>query len=224
MVGIHLKQQYFGYYTVEEINNAEKREISNFNSYYNGYNSTKGGDALFGKDNPMYGKHHTPEQKKMLSERFSGKRNPRYGKEVSTETREKISKKLKGRFGGENHPNFGKPLTEEWKEKIRIANTGKKLSDTTISKIIESNKTRYRAPLTEESRQRIGVSKKGENSPIAKKVVQIDPKTNKIIKIFLSASDAGKEMGLVNGSQITACCKGRQKTSAGFIWKYHTDI
>ena len=65
----------------------------------------------------MYGKHHSQQQKQLLSERFSGENNPRYGKEVSLETREKISKSLKGKYSGENSPNFGKHLSNETKKK-----------------------------------------------------------------------------------------------------------
>ena len=39
------------------------------------------------------------------------------------------------------------------------------------------------------------------------------------IKSWESATLAGKTLGINNGN-ITACCKGKLKTSGGYIWKY----
>lgn len=81
-----------------------------------------------GEKNPMFGKHHTEEARKKMSdaakERFSNPENcPNYGKHLSEETRQKMSdaKKLywtdekrkefgearKGKYAGENNPNWG---------------------------------------------------------------------------------------------------------------------
>ena len=81
-----------------------------------------------GEKNPMFGKTHTDEALKKISEaskeRFSNPENcPNYGKHLSEETRQKMSnaKKLywtdekrkefgearKGRYVGENNPNWG---------------------------------------------------------------------------------------------------------------------
>lgn len=50
------------------------------------------------------------------------------------------------------------------------------------------------------------------------KVAQIDPKTNEIIKVFNSISEAEKEVS--TGRHMPAVCKGKRKTAGGFIWKY----
>lgn len=52
-----------------------------------------------------------------------------------------------------------------------------------------------------------------------KKIVQIDLKTNKQIKIFDSADDIEKELGIHHGN-IAGVCKGRRKSAGGFGWKY----
>jgi group I intron endonuclease len=49
---------------------------------------------LQGKNNPMYGKHHTEEAKLKISHAFLGKNNPNYGKPMSEEQKEKISNTL----------------------------------------------------------------------------------------------------------------------------------
>lgn len=70
-----------------------------------------------GKNNPFYGKHHTEETKKKLSELHKGKK-------LSEETKKKISKKTSGKnhpmYGktGENSPCYGKKHSKETKRKM----------------------------------------------------------------------------------------------------------
>jgi len=56
---------------------------------------------------------------------------------------------------------------------------------------------------------------------IQKKVVQIDPKTNKALKTWDGVREAMKATG---SHHIVQVCKNQSghKTSGGFIWKYHT--
>lgn len=106
-----------------------------------GYNMTRGGKAMFGNNNPFYGKTHTEETKQVLSklakERI-GEKNSFYKHKHSEETRQKISQANKGRkhteeelkimsekqLGEKNH-FYGKCHTEESKEKIRKSKLGK---------------------------------------------------------------------------------------------------
>lgn len=44
-------------------------------------------------------------------------------------------------------------------------------------------------------------------------------KSGKLIKIYNSATDAWRD-GNINSSAIQSCCRGRIKTSGGYIWKY----
>ena len=50
-------------------------------------------------------------------------------------------------------------------------------------------------------------------------VVQIDPKTNTIIRSFISAAEAARVTG-ADSSTIIKVCKGKLKTTKGFIWSY----
>lgn len=59
------------------------------------------------------------------------------------------------------------------------------------------------------------VSKQGGSRGVA----QIDPKTNIIIRTFVSAAEAARITG-ADGSAITKVCKGKLKTTKGFIWSY----
>jgi hypothetical protein len=57
---------------------------------------------------------HIVNHRKSLIEggKVAGENNPRYGAEVSLETREKMSKALKGKLVGDKNPMFGKSATK----------------------------------------------------------------------------------------------------------------
>ena len=59
-----------------------------------------------GKRNPMFGRHHSDETKRKISDRYypKGKVNPLYGRHLSEETKRKISiaKKRRGKDGENN--------------------------------------------------------------------------------------------------------------------------
>ncbi|MFH0861833.1 MAG: NUMOD3 domain-containing DNA-binding protein [Candidatus Altiarchaeota archaeon] len=69
-----------------------------------------------GRKNSFFGRHHTPETKKRLSERMSGEMHPMFGKHLSEEARRKISESKKG----PKNPMFGvhKPHSPETKKSI----------------------------------------------------------------------------------------------------------
>ena len=81
-----------------------------------------------GKDNPFYGKHHTEETRKKLSEINKGKK-------LTDDTRKKISEAEKGKRTGEKHPMYGKKHSTETRRKLSEANKGKKLSEETKKKL-----------------------------------------------------------------------------------------
>jgi hypothetical protein len=131
----------------------------NKSKYYN--RSAKHQSDHTGNLNPMYGKHHTEESKKLISENHSrhnkgkspsvktrlksskthkenyinGKQISYWlGKERSEETKLKISKSRKGVMTGESHFNFGKKLSYD------VWNKDKKncYSEETIEKMRQS--------------------------------------------------------------------------------------
>lgn len=65
------------------------------------------GTHRYGEDNPFYGKHHTEESKKKMSEStvgsYAGENNPMYGKHHTEETRDKMSRNHAD-FSHEKHP------------------------------------------------------------------------------------------------------------------------
>ena len=65
-----------------------------------------------------------------MSKIFSGEGNPFYGKHHSDETKKKISDSLKGKYQGEKHPFYGKRHSKESLQKIsnsRKSKGGKKI-------------------------------------------------------------------------------------------------
>ena len=90
------------------------------------------GIDMSGKNHPRYGKKHSPETLKKMSEQKTGKNNPRYGKKHSPETLKKMSEQKTGknnpmygkkrpehskRMSGENNSFYGKTHSEEHKQK-----------------------------------------------------------------------------------------------------------
>ena len=90
-----------------------------------GYNTTPGGDGRLdcrGENHPMYGKHHTEESRRKMSESLRGRVSPTKGKHLSEETKEKLRK-----------ANLGKKYqrSPEWYKKVSESNLGKKRSEET---------------------------------------------------------------------------------------------
>lgn len=59
----------------------------------------------------------------------------------------------------------------------------------------------------------------GANTYNSRKVIQCDKKGN-MLKIYRSMADAGRITN-TRPQDIFNCCKGRQKSANGFIWKYY---
>ena len=85
-----------------------------------------------GEDNPFYGKHHSEETRKKMSDSWD------YDKHFTEETRKKIREANKGKKFSEEHkkkigaankgeknPNYGKHFSEETRKKMREAHKGK---------------------------------------------------------------------------------------------------
>lgn len=150
---------------IEEVESAERAYelemyyIKKYNTKTpNGYNLTDGGDGIFGwtpsdeykkecsertkklhieKKVGMYGKKHTDESKKKMSDASKGKEKPwLIGRKVSEETKEKISQSNKGKtvlentkhkisenhhnVSGENNPMYGKKHSTQSIEKMKL--------------------------------------------------------------------------------------------------------
>ena len=63
---------------------------------------------------------------------------------------------------------------------------------------------------------------KGSNNGRAKKIIQYDIYGN-YIKTWDYAKQIKETLGY-DHSSILKCCKGKQKTAYGYVWKYHKDL
>ena len=111
-------------------------------------------------------------------------------------SKEKMSNKRKGMYVGKNNPMYGK------------------------SEILAPM---YGKHLTEEHKRKISEAKKGKTNyhtiTLYKKVDQYDLDGN-FIKSWESISKAEKELNL-KGTHISKVCRGRGKTTGGYVFKYH---
>ena len=109
-----------------------RREISESvkRAYLNPGYRRKICESSKGADNPMYGKHHSPEARRKISESRKGKAGYRKGKHLSAETRKKLSE-----------ANKGKRLSPDTRRKIGESPKGRPhLSPGARKKPIELNK------------------------------------------------------------------------------------
>jgi hypothetical protein len=79
------------------------------------------------------------EFSKMRSLAMSGDQNPLYGKTHSEESRKKISESLKGKFKGDQNHFYGKTHSEETRKKISESKRGEKSSSAKTIYIYDNN-------------------------------------------------------------------------------------
>ena len=118
--------------TAERAYELEQSYIKEYNSKVPyGYNITDGGDGIFGWEATEEYRQECSERVKQLHKE---KKVGMYGKRHSDETKRKMSEASKG-----NNRCAGRVLSEESKEKIREKHLGKTLSDETKKRISENH-------------------------------------------------------------------------------------
>lgn len=114
-------------------------------------------EALIGKNNPFYGKKHSPEALAKMSAKHTGV-------EVSSETLKKMSEASKQMWANDDgrlrkalsERMTGREVSEETRKKISIGNTGKEVSSEAKKKISKANKGKLLGvEKTKEQRQKI---------------------------------------------------------------------
>lgn len=190
--------------TQEEMNELERFYIKKYNTLTKeyGYNISDGGSY----GNPLKGK--TEEEVKKIRDKCSksmegkmvGEKNPMYGKKWDEKRKAEMSLKN----SGENNPFYGQHHSDETKVKISKYRKGQS----------SPKKGKH---LTEETKQKLREQNMGENNPRAKKIGQYS-KEGVLIKVYGAISLVEKDG--FNSSSVARCCKGKLKTSGGFIWKY----
>jgi group I intron endonuclease len=136
----------------------------------------------------------TPERRERFKELMSGENNRNFGKPLPEETRKKLSESLKGRI-----------IPEETRQKTSQTMKGVRKSDETRKKMKEAANNRTNKMPT------------GKDHHNSKSVEQYDL-NGTLINTFESIHQAASELSLQT-SGICMCCKGKLKTSGGFVWK-----
>ena len=112
-------------------------------------------------------------------------------------------------FGGEGVLKYSKTdFLQYWEQGYSIADIAKLLNCDrgTVTKRLNISKDE------KEKRRRESISKK-----LSRKIYQFDLNGN-FIKEFPSGSEAARQLGINDNSNIIAACKGRRRTAYGFIW------
>jgi len=189
---------------IDELNDLEEFYISFYDTFKgHGYNSTSGGDGYTFSD----------ETKRKMSINRTGNLNPFYKLKHSDETKRKISE-----------ANKNKKVSTETRQKLSKANTGRKHSEEHKQKIKRSGKLNgmYGVTHSEESKRKMSESSKGKFGILhhnSKKVIQINKDTGEEIACWFSCADVQRELN-INGSMISAVCKGKRNQTGGYKWKY----
>ena len=192
-----LKEEYIKTcYSEEEMCSDEQHYIKVFDTLWpNGYNLTEGGDGVIpceevrkkmsksqsGEKNNFFGKHHSEETKKKMSE---SKKN------ISEETRRKLSE-----------ANKGKQFSEEHRKNLSESQKGKHLSEETKKKMSEAHKGEKHPMFgkhhSEESKKKMSETKKGKPSPNKGKPMSEEQKKK--------ISEAHKRRNLLKKMQPDGC-------------------
>jgi group I intron endonuclease len=152
-----------------DANEVEQLLIELCDSQKNGYNITPGGFGTgAGSANPFYGKTHTPQVKKLLTQVNTGRFISEYQKEkirasnklrgMSEETKNKLRNRPKSELCSQRtaEANKNRIWSSEAKAKLAAAQLGRKMSDETKQKIAKANKQRV---WSAESKAKLAASK-----------------------------------------------------------------
>lgn len=241
----------------EELNYKEKFWIQYYNSFFNGYNQTLGGDTniqtpkekiinvFYDLENTNFTHSEIAKRQNISIEMVQGINTGRYWK--CDNKSYPLQKRTKEELSSQNKqcPICGKVINKESEHCIECAHKISRKVERPDKEQLELYLFSIKGNFSEASRY-YGVSdnairkwckaydlptsssaykelKEIKKSQIIqkRKVAQIDVKTDKILNIYDSISDACKAINKPAGdSHISAVCKGKRITAYGYKWKY----
>lgn len=161
----------------------------------NGYNLLKGGNVLYGSENPFFGRHHSEDTRRKISERNKGRL-------VSSEERE-MRRQINS---GSLNPFYGKHHSDETKELIKRKNIESGTYKKSSERMKQNNPNKYRVYSMVEM---IDIS---------------SGKVLRVFKNASEAGKFIKEMGWSKAkypnNAITSVCNRHEKSSCGYFWRY----
>lgn len=201
-----------------DLDEREIHWIGKFNSLHpNGYNLSCGGQAfrteqerelmrirVLGEKNPMYnhcgelnpfyGKTHSEETKKKISELAKGRT-------VSDETKDKIGIATSIRHKTLGHPMQGKNHSIHAKEKISMAMKNRIISDDTRQKMSQNHPRKQSVIMIDKN-------------------TDIEIMTFDSMKLASEWIKENTNYQKAKSSEISSVCNGRKKSAYGFKWVY----
>ena len=121
------------------------------------------------------------------------------------ERTEEQKRKLSEALSGEKNPMFGKHFSEEHKKKLSEAKIGEK-------------HPMFGKHFSEEHNKKISEAQTGNHNRPQTPVLQYS-KSGEFIAEYQSIIEAERQTGCYQ-TNICSCCKGKRKSTGGFIWKY----
>lgn len=137
-----------------------------------------------------------------------GNKNPMFGKTHSKETKNKISKSLKGLFSGEKHPAFGTKHNRN-KKGVEASNYGRKHSDKSKLKMSKAQKGKT---VSKEGRENISNSKIGVKNPKSKIVLNLD------CGVFYHSAKEASEYSQYTYDYLKRILSGQYKNKTNLIY------
>ena len=121
-------------------------------------------------------------------------------------------KNLRERLSGKGNPMYGKHHTKQTRELISETRKQRLKSGEIVP---TKHTTEWKKHLRENN---------AGGKATAKKVIQIDPKTGNVIKIWDSTRRAGKSLNIITWRNISACCNvHKNRVCGGFYWRWEND-
>lgn len=190
--------------------------VNKLDTYYNGYNSTFGGE-----DAPMW---HKEIRLKVA--------NSQKGRVVSEATRIKLRKAFKNRKGTPHteahkiHMSLimtGVKKSPEQVEKMRINSTGKKQSKETVEKRMKYVRGVKKSPehtaKLAANFAKYGFRSSGSDHPRSFPIYQLDKDSMEILMRFDTITEATKYLNNTSaGGGISMCVNNKRKSAYGYKW------
>lgn len=164
-----------------------------------GYNIKNGGNKLFGKDNPFYGKHHSEVTKRIISEKNLGRKASKEEKIMRSELNK-----------GNKNPFYGKHHSDETKRRIKETNIKKGNYQNT------SERMKLHNPNDGSLFSKMVIMLDNKNEFL--NLFESATKAGEYIK------QRGLSKAQVPSNSISDVCRGKQKSAFGFLWRYVNPI
>lgn len=180
------------------LNEWEKYYIWYYDSFYNGYNMTLGGDGTVGRK-------ATDEAKKKMSKAKKGrKRNP-----------ESVTKMVKTITGTKR--------TKETRKKMSEKAKGRKVKDSTKEKLSKTSRAWASTEEGKEHYKKLHYNRKVKPGSTSKYIINLETGI-----IFSMSTHAAIIMEYITGikfypENIRSCCKHRQTNTKGFHFIYYNE-